>query len=198
MKVLLAFVVCWSLYAQIEFESNGLRYKTLTKNGLTIMFTPLPSHVKEYSVLQVAISNGSEVSWTVKPEDFRYERTDGTATNASPALSVVNSLLTKASRHDVIKLVTAYEAGVYANTRMQSTNGYEQRRQSALAEVNSARIKAAAAASAIALVPTRLKPGESTDGAVFFPNNGKAFGPGKLFVHAAGEDFVFSSEGEPK
>ena len=53
-----------------------------------------------------------------------------------------------------------------------------------------------AAASAIAFVKTKLNPGESTDGAVFFPNSGKALGPGKLRVHAAGENFEFKSEPE--
>src|SRR5581483_8757905 len=97
---------------------------------------------------------------------------------------VVDSLLDKASRGDVIKLVSAYEAAIYGNTRLRTSNGYEARRRDALAEVSSAKLKAAAAASAIALVNTKLAPGESTDGAVFFPNAGKTLGPGKLFVHA--------------
>ena len=37
-------------------------------------------------------------------------------------------------------------------------------------------MKAAAAASALALVQTKLTPGESTDGAVFFPTEGKPLG----------------------
>ena len=45
-------VTCLCLSAQvIEFESNGLKYQTLTKNGVTIMYANLPSHVREYSVL---------------------------------------------------------------------------------------------------------------------------------------------------
>ncbi len=194
-------VVVLSVAAQaqvIDFESNGLHFKTLTKNGVTIMFAPLGSHVREYSVLQVAVSNGSLVSWTIRPEDFRYLKQDGKVASASPAITVVTSLIAKASRHDVIKLVSTYEAGIYGNSRLQSTNGYEVRRQNALAEVGSARLKAAAAASAIALVSTRLIPGQSTDGAVFFPNNGKSLGPGKLSVHAAGEDFEFTNEGDLK
>ena len=192
---LLALLV--SLGAQvIEFEQNGLRYKTLTRNGVTIMFAPLPSHVREYSIVQVAVSNGSKIAWTVKPEDFTYQRDDGSIAEASPALKVVTSLVEKASRHDVIKLVSTYEAGIYGNSRLQSTNGYEVRRRNALAEVTSARLKAAAAASAIALVSTKLSPGDSTDGAVFFANSGKPLGPGKLRIHAAGENFEFKSEPE--
>lgn len=196
-RLAVAVACCIGLNAQvIEFDANGLRYKTLTKNGVTIMFAPLPSHVREYSIVQIAISNGSKVAWTVKPEDFTYERDDGSIVEAAPALTVVNSLIEKASRHDVIKLVSTYEAGIYGNSRLQSTNGYEVRRRNALAEVASARLKAAAAASAIAFVKTKLGPGESTDGAIFFPNSSKPLGPGKLRVRAAGENFEFKSEPE--
>ena len=187
-----------SLSAQIiDFESNGLHYKTLTKGGVTVMFAYLPAHLKQYSIMQVSISNGSPIPWMVKPTDFTYRRQDGTESQASPALAVVNSLLQSGSRHDVVKLVTTYEAGLYGNVRMSSSNGYESRRQSALAEGVSARLKAGAAASAIALVPTKLASGESTDGAVFLPNGGKSFGPGILLVHTGGEMFEFSTDGEP-
>ena len=146
MRILLAatLAACATLSAQIiPFESNGLLYKTLTKGGVTVMFAYLPAHLKEYSIMQVSISNGSPISWAVRPEDFSYRQQDGTAWQASPALSVVYTLLAKAGRHDVIKLVTTYERGVYGNEHMQTTNGYESRRQSALAEGVSSRLKAA-------------------------------------------------------
>jgi hypothetical protein len=180
------------LHAQIiEFESGGYKYQTLTKNSLTIMFAQLPSHVRGYSILQVAVSNGSKIYCTVKPEDFIYYREDGSALEPAPARVVVSSLIEKASRGDVVKLVTTYENSVYGNNRFKSTNGYEQRRQSALAEVSSAKIKAAAAASAISFVQTRLAPGQSTDGAIFYPNSGKVLGAGKLVVKVAGSVFEF-------
>ena len=178
----------------IEFESGGLKYQTLTKNGLTIMVASLPSHVREFSILQVAISNGSAISWVVKPEDFTFHRQDGEVIQATPARTVVNSLIEKASRNDVIRLVTTYESGLYGLQKFKSTNGYEARRQAAFAEVSSAKIKAAAAASAIALVPTKLVPGQSTDGAVFWSTQGKPLGYGKLTVNAAGETFEFTPE----
>jgi hypothetical protein len=181
----------------IPFESNGLLYKTLTKGSVTVMFAYLPAHLKEYSIMQVSISNGSPISWTIKPEDFSYRQQDGDVWPAATALSVVLNLLAKAGRRDVIKLVTTYERGVYGNEHMQTTNGYESRRESALAEGVSSRLKAGAAASAIALVPTKLAPGQSTDGAVFFPSNGKFLGPGLLSVHTGGEIFEFPSDGEP-
>jgi hypothetical protein len=180
----------------IEFESSGLKYKALTRNGLTVMFAPLPIHVRDYAILQVAVSNGSPVSWGIRPEDFKFERPDGTNMQALPAGTVVSTMLAKASRGDVMKLITAYEAGLYGNMQMRSTNGYESRRQNALAEVGSTKLKAAAAASAIALVATKLLPGQSTDGAVFYSNQGKPLGVGQLVVNAAGEHFVFPLEAE--
>ena len=71
-------------------------------------------------------------------------------------------------------------------TRLRPTNGYEARRQQYLAEVASTKIKAAAAASAIALVQTKLAAGQSTDGAVFFATDGKPLGgklPGMVVLH---------------
>jgi hypothetical protein len=60
--------------------------------------------------------------------------------------------------------------------------------------------KAAAAASAITFVATKLKPGDSTDGAVFLENRTKEKSLGTwLFVaHTCGEVFVFETYGELK
>lgn len=186
--------MCLCLPAQvIEFESNGLRYKTLTRNGVTVMFADLPVHIRDYGVMQIAVSNGSPISWTIKPEDFTFRRDDGEVLQASPAQDVVVSFIKHSSRQDVIKLVSTYEAGLYGNTHMKSTNGYEARRQNALAEVSSARLKAGAAASAIVLAPIKLRSGESTDGAIFFPGAGKTLGSGHLVVRFAGETFDFES-----
>ena len=181
----------------IEFESSGLKYKALTHNGVTIMVATLHTHVRSYAVLQVAISNGSPLSWGVRPEDFRFETTDGHMIRASPAKSVISELLDKASRGDVSRLISAYEAALFSNAQMHSTNGYEARRQDAMAEVGSSRLKAAAAASAIALVTAKLLPGQSTDGAVFYSHGGKPLGAGKLLVTAAGELFEFPMEADP-
>jgi hypothetical protein len=175
----------------IQFESGGYTYQTLTKNGVTIMFAQLPDRVREFSILQVAVSNGSKAPCTMKPEDFVFVRDDGSAIAGSPAPDVINELTQKGSRHDVMKLVAAYETSLYGNSRYRATNGYEARRQSALAEVSSTKIKAAAAASAIAFVPTRLAPGQSTDGAVFYPTFGKMLGAGKLVIRTAGAIFEF-------
>ena len=161
----------------IEFESNGLKYQTLTKSGVTIMFATLPQRLHDYTILQVAVSNGSKAPYIIRPEDFTYVRLDGSVLRASAARVVVTLLEEKGSASDVIKLVT----------------GYEQRRQSVLA-MGSVKLKAAAAASALALVQTKLMPGESTDGAVFFPTEGKLLGFGHLVVRTNTDIFDFTTD----
>ena len=177
----------------IEFENNGLKYQTLTKSGVTVMFAPLAPHVQGYTILQTAVSNGSAGPYVIKPENFVYIRTDGDMIPAAAAQSVISMLIQKGSRSDVIKLVGTYETAFYGISRMRSTNGYEQRRQAALAETGT-KLKAAATASAIALVLTKLAPGESTDGAVFFPTEGKPLGPGQLEVRTNTDVFEFRAE----
>lgn len=197
----LVFVVLSAARAQvIEFESNGLKYHALTRNGLTIMLASLPKQIREYSVLQVAVSNGGSETQTVKPEDFLFIRGDGVEMNPSPARSVVHELVDRAGRGDVAKLITVYENSIYGNPQYKATNGYEQRRQSAMAEFGSTRVRAAAAASAIAFVQTKLAPGQSTDGAVFYPTAGRGLGSGTVRVRAAGATFdipLLSSNSSP-
>jgi hypothetical protein len=187
----------WMVRGQvIQFESGGLHFQTLSKKGLTVMFAQLPGHLRDYQILQTGIANGSESSCVIRPEDYVYERTDGTRLYATPAKTVVDEVLERATRGDIIKLISTYENSLNGVSRFRSTNGYEARRQNFLAESGSARLRAAAAASAIALVNTRLKPGESTDGAVFFFAGGKGavLGPGRLVVRAAGQVFEFDTE----
>ena len=178
----------------IEFESGGLRYQTLSKNGVTVMYAHLPSQVRDYSIVQVAVSNGATGACLVRPEDFAFYREGGLAVRAAPAEKVVNEFLERASRDDVIKLVATYEIGLYGIGRIRSTNGYEKRRQAAVAELGSAKLKAAAAASAIALIETKLKPGESTDGAIFFPASGRPLAGLRLAVTVGGQRFEFEVE----
>jgi hypothetical protein len=178
----------------IEFDHNGLKYQTLTHSGVTVMFAHLPGQVKEFSIVQVSVSNGSPGPYTIRPEDFTFKRADQGIVHASAARSVVSLLMQKGTAHDVLKLVSAYEASLYGMARMRSTNGYEQRRQAALAFVSGAKLKAAAAASAIAMVQVKLAPGESTDGAVFFATEGKPLGPGRLIVRTNTDTFEFNAE----
>ena len=188
---LVALPASTSLAQVVEFESGGLNYQTLTKGGLTIMFAHMPTRVRHYGIIQVAISNGSTAPATVRPEDFRFEYASGQVTYAVPALHVINQLVRNASGSDVIKLVTTYELGLYGMKRVNSTTGYEQRRQSALAVVSSKRLKAAAAASAIAFVEAELAPGDSTDGAIFYPLVNNSPVESALRVSTAGQEFEF-------
>jgi hypothetical protein len=177
----------------IEFESNGLKYQTLTRSGVTVMFAVMPQHLHEYAIIQVAVSNGSHGPYIIRPEDFTYVRSDGSTLRASPARNVITMLEQKGSASDVIKLVSSYESAVYGNTRLRSTNGYEQRRQAAIA-MGSTKLKAAATASAMAMVQSKLASGESTDGAVFFPTDGKPLGPGHLVVRTNTDVFDFTTD----
>ena len=195
--VLPVLFACLGTAQVIEFKSGGLDYQTITKDGITIMFAHLPTQVRNYAILQVAVSNGSSEPCTIRPEDFHFEYSNGSIVRAMPALNIIREFIRQASGDDVIKLVTTYEMGLYGITRIRFTNGYEKRRQSALAMVSSRRLKAAAAASAIALVETKLAPGESTDGAVFYPIHGKPGEESSLKVTAAGNDFEFHSSVPP-
>jgi hypothetical protein len=181
--------------APIEFQSHGLDYQALTKEGITVMFASLPPHVKDFSIIQVTVTNGSPVSWTVKPADFSFERQDGTVLRSVSADEVVASLLDKAGRGDVIKLQLLYEDSIYALSNFRSTNGYEQRREAAMAMFVNRSFKAAVAASAITLVPTKLKSGDSTDGAVFFQTRPKekSQGPGRVVARTCGQVFAFEN-----
>jgi hypothetical protein len=176
----------------IEFESNGLKYQTLSRSGVTIMFAHLPNHLHEYASIQVAVSNGSKGPYVIKPEDFSYELPGGSI-QAVPAKTIVSMLMQKGNGADVVKLITTYEAGLYGNPHFRSTNGYESRRQAALAW-NSTKLKAAAAASALALVATKLAPTETTDGAVFFATEGKPLAGGRLVVRTNTDTFEFNPE----
>jgi hypothetical protein len=192
---ILALYLCGlPAFAQvIEFESNGLKYQTLSRNGITVMFAHLPNHLHEYASIQVAVSNGSKAPYIIRPEDFSYEIEGGASIRAVPAKTVIAMLMQKGSGADVVKLITTYESGLYGNPRLKSTNGYESRRQAALAW-NSTKLKAAAAASALAFVQTKLAPAESPDGAVFFATEGKPLTGGRVVVRTNTDTFQFNPE----
>jgi hypothetical protein len=179
----------------IEYQADGQKYQTLTHKGLTVIITHLPVQVAGYGLIQVSIANGSQIHWTVRPEEFEYARGPETI-QAIGADDVVNVMLQHASNNDMIKLITSYERSLYAIPNMRSNNGYEQRRENALVFGGSAKLKAAAAASAITLAQARLAPGESTDGAVFMrlPKDPKTLTGGHVTMHSEGETFDFNPD----
>jgi hypothetical protein len=176
----------------IEFENHGQKYQTLTKSGVTIIYTHLPMRLHEYAVVQVAVTNGSDAPYIVRPEDFNYIRSYNSI-RAVDATAVIQMLMQKGSGSDVVKLISVYEASVYGNTHYKATNGFEQRRQAALA-FGGAKLKAAATASALALGITKLAAGESSDGAVFFASEGKPLIGGRLVVRTNTDVFEFNAE----
>ena len=184
----------------VVFESHGMEYEALTKEGITVMFAPLVSRLRDFNIIQITVTNGALVSWTVRPNDFSFVRQDGTTLNPVSADEVVGTLLQRADRDDVIKLSLLYENSIYALANYRSTNGYEKRREAAMAQFVNRGFKAAAEASAITLVPTKLKSGDSTDGAVFFQNRTKekGLGAGRLVVHTCGQMFMFETYAELK
>ena len=179
----------------IEYESNGMKYQTATRKGLTVIVTHLPNHVAGFGLLQVSISNGSQIYWNVKPESFSYVHGEVLMT-AMPADQVVDLLLERSSHADVVKLVTSYENSLYNIPHMRSTNGYELRRQNAMGYGMPTKFKAAATASAIALGAARLAAGQSTDGAVFIPltRENKVLTGGHIVFHCDGETFEFNPD----
>ncbi len=178
----------------IEYEVAGVKYQTLSRQGLTVIMTRMANHVAGFALVQISISNGSDHYWTIAPEDFAYVKPEISISGIS-ADQVVNVLLDKGSHADVVKLVTSYENTLYAIPHMRSTNGYEQRREGSMTYGINAKLKAAATASAIALAQTRLAPGQSTDGSVFIPlREVKTLTGGRLVFHSNGETFEFNPD----
>src|SRR5689334_7718645 len=89
----------------IEFEHNGLKYQTLTHSGVTVMYAHLAAHVKEYSIIHVSVSNGSTGPYTIRPEDFEFDRGEHMI-RATPARTVISMLMHKGTGNDVLKLVS--------------------------------------------------------------------------------------------
>jgi hypothetical protein len=177
----------------IELQSNGLTYQTLTKSGITVMFNHLPGSLHQYAIVQVEVSNGSQGPYIIRPEDFTFERTGGEKIRAVAARTVIDMLRQKGNGNDAIKLVTTYEDGIYGNPHLQSLKGYEARRQAAIASSGN-KVTTSLIASALALVQTKLAVGETTDGAVFFPSEGKPLGAGRLVVRTNTDTFEFNAE----
>lgn len=177
----------------IEVQSNGTTYQTLTKSGITVMFNHLPGVLHQYAIIQVAVSNGSQGPYMIRPEDFTFERPDGEKIRAVPARAVIDMLRQKANGSDAIKLVTTYENAIYGSPHPQALKGWEARRQAAIASTGN-KVTTSLIASALALVQTKLAVGDTTDGAVFFPTEGKPLGAGRLVVRTNTDTFQFNLE----
>jgi putative heme iron utilization protein len=178
----------------IEFENKGLKYQSLTRQSVTIMCARLPVQLKEYSLIQIALANGSDMYVTLKPEDFTFALADGRVIPAAHADTVVTEIMEHGDHSDLVKLVNTYEKAIYGIPNMKLDNGYQKRREAALGFGVNQKFKAAAAASAIALVEERVPPGKSTDGAIFFPHEGHGVPTGKVVVQNGSQTFEFNAE----
>ena len=176
----------------LEFVSNGLPYQALTRDGLTVMYARMPLSIRDFGVLQVAVANGSDEIWKLQTADFIFEPEGGSPIPAASESEVINDLFQNAGPSEVVKLRTTYERALFGSRADRPRNDYEQRRLSALS-LGDKGVKAAAAAAAMVFASTRLSPGESTDGAVFFASGGKALGPGRLVARVEGRVFEFRS-----
>jgi hypothetical protein len=176
----------------IVIESNGLKYQTLTKSGVTIMYAHLPPRIHQYSILQAAVTNGSGGPYVIRPEYFSYVRA-ASEVRAVPAKTVIQMLAQKGSGSDAVKLFTAYENWISGLPNYHATTGFEFRRQAALG-MGGSKLRSAAAAGAIAFDYTKLAPAESTDGAVFFPSEGKPLTGGRVVVRTNTDVFQFDEE----
>ena len=54
----------------VQFESRGMEYDALTHEGITVMFAHLPPHIKDFSILQVTVTNGSWFPGRSNPPTF--------------------------------------------------------------------------------------------------------------------------------
>jgi hypothetical protein len=175
----------------LEFESAGLKYQALTRAGVTVMVAPLPTRILGYSIIQVAVTNGSDEIKQVLPEKFRFTPAVGHPIQALSANAVVKDVLDRAGRNDVGRLIGVYEAALFGNSNLELRFGYEARRKDAMA-IGGGKIRAGAAAAAIVLGSGKLQPGQANDGAVFFPTSNKPLGAGSLVLEAEGETFEFT------
>lgn len=194
LSVALLVTASFRLSAQvIRFESNGMDYQVQTRRGLTLMCAPMPLTTGGYALMHVAISNGSRETWQVEAVDFAFEFSDGTVVRAVSEHEVIGQFFRRAGRSELLKLQAAYEKALYNNQFLRPNNSYEKRRLSALA-IGPKGLKASAAAAAITFVSSKIAPGGSADGAVFFPTDGRELGRGRMVAILETESFEFLSQ----
>ncbi len=175
----------------IRFESNGMQYQVLTRKGLTLMCAAMPFRTSRFSVMHVAVTNGSGETRLVRTEDFAFEYSDGTQVRAASEQRVVEDFFQNARRSELLKLQAAYEKALYNNQYIRPNNTYEKRRQSALA-FGPKGLKASAAAAAITFVSGKVGSGDSADGALFFPTAGRPLEKGTVVATLESSRFEFA------
>ena len=135
----------------IEFTSHGLEYEALPKRASRDVRVPAATH-QRFQYYSGHRNHGSPVSWTVKPADFSFVRQDGVVLASVSADQVVESMLQKAGRNDVIKLQLLYEDSIMRYRIFARQTDTSSAREAAMAQFVDRGFKAAAAASAITMV----------------------------------------------
>ncbi len=157
----------------IEFPYRGLDYSMTSKGGITVMVAPLSLSLLNYSAAHVWVTNGSKRTIRVEPQFFaaRARPLKQPAAGDYQAVSdnvVVGQVMNRARLGDILTLVRAYERNLYGFKNDDAINYYQARKQMALAEGGSRKLRAAAMVSAIVLPKTDVPPGEFREGTVFF------------------------------
>ena len=142
-----------------------------SREGVTVMIAPLERTILEYSTAQVWISNNSGRPLPIAPQWFAASLEGGASSAAVQDTVVLSDIRKHASGRDIEELVRAYESLLLGLPDEKAVGYYEQRKRAAMA--SGGKMRAAIMANVIILPETRLRPGETIDGTLFFRAGGK-------------------------
>lgn len=143
-----------------------------SRDGVTVMIAPLERTILEYSTAQVWISNNSPRALPIAPQGFTATVEGGASFTAAQDTVVLNDIRRHASGRDIEELVQAYESMLLGLPDEKAMGYYEQRKRAAMS--SGGKMRAAIMANVIILPETRLRPGETIDGTLFFRQPGKS------------------------
>ncbi len=183
----------------IEVPYRGLEYAMLSRDGVTVMIAPLDLTLLHYSAAHVWITNGSRRALPVDPQVFTATTRGAKQPQASeqrgaPDGLVVREVMERARFGDILAVVRAYERNLYGFQNPQAINYYQERKQMAMAEGGSRKVRAAAMVSALILQKGDIPPGEFREGTVFFPTHQKKAQFLSFSARLGNLSFVFPSK----
>ena len=182
----------------IAVPYRGLDYSMLSKEGITVMIAPLPLSLLKYSAAHVWVTNGSPRAIQVGPQLFTARARNPRHPQAAefpglPDGEVVLEVMKRARFGDIMSLVRAYERNLYGFKNPTAVNYYQERKQVAMAEGGSRRMRAAATVSALVLQKTEIPPGEFREGTVFFATGDKKSEFVEFSARLGDHSFLFRS-----
>lgn len=155
----------------IEVPYKGRTFSMASRDGVTVMIAPLERTILDYSTAQVWISNNTARSLPIAPQGFTATVESGATSAAAQDTMVLNDIRRHSSGRDIEELVRAYESMLLGLPDEKAMGYYEQRKRAALS--SGGKQRAAIMANVIILPETRLRPGETIDGTLFFHQPGK-------------------------